>query len=147
MLGGNPVMDWHSVQGRRAGWGGSWATLSHFLLQKLEWALAWWATGLWWPDFYLFKCCLFWLVGCFYVSLQKWVQHSALLFSSFFQVLFVNGKVVQVMSNVSVPLLRTNLLLGINGANHMAGQMDEVPATIIVLMSYDLGSLSPGLSS
>ena len=58
----------------------------------------------------------------------------------------MNGKVDQVMNNVSVPLLLTNLLLGINGANHMAGQMDEVLATIM-LMFYELWSLSPGLSS
>lgn len=40
--------------------------------------------------------------------------------------MFVNGKAQQVMSNISVPSVETNLLLGQNGAMHMTGQIDEV---------------------
>lgn len=47
-------------------------------------------------------------------------------FSFFFQVLFVNGRVDQVMNNVSASLLPSNLLLGMDGALYMAGQIDEV---------------------
>ena len=46
MFGGNAVIDWHPNKGRGGGgWGGgggSRNTPSHFLLQKLEWVLAWW---------------------------------------------------------------------------------------------------------
>lgn len=47
-------------------------------------------------------------------------------FSFFFQVLFVNGRVDQVMNNVSASLLPSNLFLGKDGALYMAGQIDEV---------------------
>lgn len=46
--------------------------------------------------------------------------------SFFFQVLFVNGRVDQVSNNVSASLLPSNLLLGMDGAQYMAGQIDEV---------------------
>ena len=46
--------------------------------------------------------------------------------SFFFQVLFVNGRVDQVSNNVSASLLQSNLLLGMNGAQYLAGQIDEV---------------------
>ena len=46
--------------------------------------------------------------------------------SFFFQVLFVNGRVDQVMNNVSASWLPSNLLFGMNGARFMAGQIEEV---------------------
>ena len=61
-----------------------------------------------------------------------------------FQVLFVNGKVDHVANNVSASLLPTNLLLGLNDATHMVGQIDEVPAKVL---SYELSNLSSHLSS
>lgn len=42
------------------------------------------------------------------------------------QTLYVSGRVAQQKSNVSSLFLSTNLLLGQNGFNHTAGQMDEV---------------------
>lgn len=36
------------------------------------------------------------------------------------------------MNNVSASFLPTNLLLGMNGAKHMAGQIDEVTAKILL---------------
>lgn len=38
----------------------------------------------------------------------------------------MNGRVDQVMNNVSASLLPSNLLLGMDGALYMAGQIDEV---------------------
>jgi len=60
--------------------------------------------------------------------------------SFFFQVLFVNGRVHQVMSNVSASWLPSNLLLGMDGAQYMAGQIDEVQiwnAAVNVSVFYD----------
>jgi len=59
-------------------------------------------------------------------------EHLTLMFSHsfpvsfFFQVLIVNGRVDQVMNNVSASWLQSNLLFGTNGARYMAGQIDEV---------------------
>ncbi|XP_020606747.1 MAM and LDL-receptor class A domain-containing protein 1-like [Orbicella faveolata] len=56
------------------------------------------------------------------------------------QVLFVNGRVHQVMSNVSASWLPSNLLLGMDGAQYMAGQIDEVQiwnAAVNVSVFYD----------
>jgi len=59
-------------------------------------------------------------------------EHLTLMFSHsftvsfFFQVLFVNGRVDQVMNNVSASWLPSSLLFGTNGARNMAGQIDEV---------------------
>ena len=47
-------------------------------------------------------------------------------FSFFFQVLFVSGRADQVMNNVSASWLPSNLLLGMDGVQYMAGQIDEV---------------------
>ncbi|XP_074635587.1 thrombospondin-3-like isoform X2 [Acropora palmata] len=68
--------------------------------------------------------------------------HVALQYNNYTQnqVLFVNGKVEQVMSTISSPYGKSNVYLGLNGAEYFMGQIDEVQVwntAVNVTLYYD----------